>query len=254
MANGKIKCYLCGNEIYESNYPNHLARHQENPETFLETKNVEIHNDLSCEFCGKECKNKNSLAQHEVRCKNNPDKIDMPSFRGRTPWNKGKTAKDDNRIADGAKKRSIYYESHDGSFKGKKHSEESKLKISSSMKEFCKNNPERVPYVLNHSSKMSYPEKYFYNIFNNLNLNLLYNYPIFGYRLDFADIEQKLYIEIDGEQHYTDKRIIKHDVERTAILSKNGWNCFRIRWSDYKKKTHEDKVQCIYEILNFLGH
>ena len=29
---------------------------------------------MKCQYCGKECKNKNSLAQHEIRC-NNPNKI-----------------------------------------------------------------------------------------------------------------------------------------------------------------------------------
>lgn len=32
-----------------------------------------------CKYCGKECKNKNSLAQHEIRCKYNPNKIAMTS-------------------------------------------------------------------------------------------------------------------------------------------------------------------------------
>ena len=30
---------------------------------------------MNCQYCGKECKNKNSLAQHEIRCNNNPNKI-----------------------------------------------------------------------------------------------------------------------------------------------------------------------------------
>ena len=30
---------------------------------------------MKCQYCGKECKNKNSLAQHEIRCSNNPNKI-----------------------------------------------------------------------------------------------------------------------------------------------------------------------------------
>ena len=34
-------------------------------------------NEFNCKFCGKECKNKNSLAQHEIRCKDNPDKISV---------------------------------------------------------------------------------------------------------------------------------------------------------------------------------
>lgn len=32
------------------------------------------HDDLFCKFCGKECKNKNSLAQHEIRCQSNPER------------------------------------------------------------------------------------------------------------------------------------------------------------------------------------
>jgi len=28
-----------------------------------------------CKYCNKTCKNNNSRAQHEIRCKNNPDRI-----------------------------------------------------------------------------------------------------------------------------------------------------------------------------------
>ena len=31
---------------------------------------------MNCQYCGNECKNKNSLIQHEIRCKENPDKIE----------------------------------------------------------------------------------------------------------------------------------------------------------------------------------
>ena len=36
-----------------------------------------------CRHCGKVCKNKNSLAQHEIRCKENPDKISMDYLSSR---------------------------------------------------------------------------------------------------------------------------------------------------------------------------
>lgn len=32
---------------------------------------------MKCRYCGKECKNKNSLIQHEIRCKENPNKISI---------------------------------------------------------------------------------------------------------------------------------------------------------------------------------
>ena len=40
-----------------------------------------------CRYCGKLCKNKNSLAQHEIRCKNNPNKS-MGVLRVRNKGNK----------------------------------------------------------------------------------------------------------------------------------------------------------------------
>lgn len=58
-----------------------------------------------CRFCGKEWKNKNSLIQHEVRCKSNPDRIDLSYMneihennKGRIPWNKGLTKETDERV------------------------------------------------------------------------------------------------------------------------------------------------------------
>jgi hypothetical protein len=32
---------------------------------------------MNCEFCNKLCKSKNSLTQHQLRCKENPNRIDM---------------------------------------------------------------------------------------------------------------------------------------------------------------------------------
>lgn len=32
-----------------------------------------------CQYCGKECKNKLSLIQHEIRCKENPNKLKIVS-------------------------------------------------------------------------------------------------------------------------------------------------------------------------------
>ncbi|MBQ8218451.1 MAG: hypothetical protein IJZ79_01615 [Bacilli bacterium] len=50
-----------------------------------------------CKYCGKECKNRNSLAQHELRCPQNPNRLNC-SYPGHTAWNKGLTADIDNRV------------------------------------------------------------------------------------------------------------------------------------------------------------
>lgn len=53
-----------------------------------------------CKFCGKLCKNKKSLSQHEIRCPKNPDKINTCNEgfnnKGRDAWNKGITGRKHN--------------------------------------------------------------------------------------------------------------------------------------------------------------
>lgn len=41
-----------------------------------------------CQYCGKTCKNPNSLRNHERLCKSNPNR-QKPSMEGVAPWNKG---------------------------------------------------------------------------------------------------------------------------------------------------------------------
>ena len=58
------------------------------------------HDDLYCKFCKKECKNKNSLAQHELRCKYNPNRKDVDKFAIYIKNNrKGKTKENCKEIA-----------------------------------------------------------------------------------------------------------------------------------------------------------
>lgn len=42
---------------------------------------------MNCRFCNKKCKNSNSLTQHEIRCKNNPNRI---PFKEKRASNKNK--------------------------------------------------------------------------------------------------------------------------------------------------------------------
>lgn len=130
-----------------------------------------------------------------------------------------------------------------------KMTQEIKNKISKSMKNFMKNNPEKCPYLQNHYSKGdSYPEKYFKKCFNR---KFQEKFRILNYQLDFADIENKIDIEIDGEQHFVDTRIRKSDARRNQRLSELGWTIIRIRWSLFKKLEYLDKKQLIQCILNY---
>ena len=157
-------------------------------------------------------------------------------------WNKGLTKESDDRIL---KYVQICHDrNHYGiSMKGKHLSEDHKKKTSESMKRYFKLHPDRVPYILNHSSKESYPEQYFREVFLNegfpkFNKDKYVN----GYFLDFAFDDLKVYIEVDGEQHFTDKNIVNHDKVRAEALNQTEWKCIcRIRWSKFQKLSSDQK-------------
>ena len=44
-----------------------------------------INVDCFCKFCGKQLKNKNALLQHEIRCKENPNRIECYGNNGNMP-------------------------------------------------------------------------------------------------------------------------------------------------------------------------
>jgi len=118
----------------------------------------------------------------------------------------------------------------------RKHTEETKEKIRQKRIAFLRDNPEMVPYKLNHYSKgRSYPEEYWKAVLDSHDLSYQEQYQIGTYQLDFAFPEIKLDLEIDGEQHYVDERISQSDKRRNEWLTEQGWTIIRVRWSHYKK-------------------
>lgn len=127
-------------------------------------------------------------------------------------------------------------------------SDETKKKISESRKKYLLEHPEQVPYKLNHKHKETYPERYFKRILKGF----VCQYRPEGtlYEIDFANVEKKIAVEIDGEQHYVDKRIVVHDIKRTKILEDLGWKIIRVRWSHYKKLEKYQKLYVISQLMN----
>lgn len=217
-----------------------------------------------CRYCGKECKNANSLRNHERLCKSNPNH-QISNFVAynkqctdsvRTIWNKGLTKETDKRLKRRGEKlheRFIRGELVPHNL-GKHHTEAEKRHLSEVRKAYLKEHPEKVPYKLNHHSKQSYPERYFEIIFNNDDILKQFEkeFPVGLYSLDFAIPNIKFYVEIDGEQHYLDKRIVEHDKIRTENLEKLGWKGFRIRWSEYVKLKLEERQSIIQQIKDLV--
>lgn len=103
-----------------------------------------------CKYCGKICKNKNSLAQHEIRCKENPNKIKIVS----------NFVEYNDSIKNGERKASNQFikakelglpipkmsdetkQKISNVWKGRKHTKEAKEKISKTMQQVVKDKPD----------------------------------------------------------------------------------------------------------------
>ena len=210
---------------------------------------------MRCKYCGKECKNLNSLRNHERLCKENPNRETSNLI---IYYSKNQDAKRGNRYTK-AKEKGIKYidkpetlEKLSNSFKNHKHTSTTKEKISRSRKKYLEEYPEKIPWKLNHSSKISYPEKYFLELFKKENIDLQYHKQVGLYELDFYNDKLKKYVEIDGEQHYTPE-MIKHDKIRSDYLYSLGWKELRIRWKEYKKMSSKEKENKIQEIKEFIS-
>lgn len=214
--------------------------------------------------CGKWCCQKRPNMCPAIRAKNsqsNKNRIKEGKShsawnKGLPAWNKGLTKQTDQRIKQRGitlKKRYKNKEIISPNLGKKLWSEEDKKRISQHRKQYLNQHPEKVPYLLNHSSKISYPERYFKYVFNKENINLNYHLQVGRYQLDFYNEDLKKYIQIDGQSHYTDKKTIKIDEERTQYLKELGWEGIRIRWKEYKRMTLDDRKQTISNIKNFLS-
>jgi len=136
----------------------------------------------------------------------------------------------------------------------RKHSEETKKKISNIRKQYIVDHPDEAPYLLNHYSHgESYPEKYFADVFEKEKIKLDRYYRIGTYQLDFADVNKKIDIEVDGSQHRYDPRIVTHDIKRNNFMSSIGWRVFRVYWPEYQKKNLEEREKVVLEIKNLVA-
>jgi len=96
--------------------------------------------------------------------------------------------------------------------------------------------------------KPSYAEQYVINLLDELKItNITREYKINKWFIDFADIDRKLALEIDGKQHELPERKASDQV-KDQYLKDNGWTILRIKW---KKITAEFREELIKVLQNF---
>ena len=134
--------------------------------------------------------------------------------------------------------------------RNKKLSEEHKRKISEKMKIAHK---EKRAWNIGKNrwkKEKSYPEKFFIKVIENefLDKNYTSEYWIYKYCLDFAWIDLKKVIEIDGDQHLFENHIIK-DKEKDSYLISQDWKILRIRWKDMYNNP-KSKIKEAYDFIH----
>lgn len=189
-----------------------------------------------CSICNNVFDTRRLLSEHRKT---------IHKINGGQGWSKGLTAENDIRL----KHRLESYNKNEklGLHLNKPKtcfsvSKEIRNKISKKQKENYKGISR---YATAREGRKSYAEQYFDTIFTNCERN----YHVDRYFLDYAWPETKTYIEVDGEQHYTEQGLA-HDKERTEILENLGWKCIkRIRWSEFQKLNFEERKEFLNDIL-----
>lgn len=189
-----------------------------------------------CKYCSKSFDRQVGLAIHVKTCKQNPDRV-----QPKNQYTNGVLMTDETK--------SKIKES----LTGKKLSVNTRGKISTARIRYLKANPDKVPYLLNHyTNGQSYPEKYWELVLRNNNVAFEQEKRVSIYRLDFAI--GNINLEIDGEQHYLDPRILASNQRRDEELRLMGWKVLRVRWSDYQRMSDDNKQLFVDNVLKQLVH
>lgn len=191
-----------------------------------------------CKFCGKVCKNANSLRNHERLCKLNPEHqvsswVKFNKEREHA-WNKGLTKETDERVRK-------YAETFSSNIKKgitKQYdqsliwTEERRKEQSERKKKLYAEHPEKHPNakLSGNRGKMTYPEQLAFDWLNEHSIKNEHNYHFvseqFNRYVDFYLPDLNVFIEIDGEYWHKDKQ---KDINKDADAAKHGIKTIRIK-------------------------
>lgn len=123
-----------------------------------------------------------------------------------------------------------------------KHTEETKKKLREIRLKYMKEHPENTAW--RKRNLPSYPEECFIKFLTENGYDKKYlierEYSVFPFFIDFAFIDLKIAVEIDGSQHILDEERKEKDKIKDDTLIANGWRVIRI--SENVVKTDWNKV------------
>ena len=98
----------------------------------------------------------------------------------------------------------------------------------------------------------SFPEKITIQILNELSIKLEREHKVDKWFIDFADVNRKIAIEIDGKQHEWSERKASDEVKDAHLISQ-GWRVHRIKWKKLTVETRQELKNKLEEILTGPG-
>jgi very-short-patch-repair endonuclease len=112
-----------------------------------------------------------------------------------------------------------------------------------------KNNFSKTSWGKSARGEMSYGEEWLHKILEEEDLyskhDIIFQYSIFPYSIDFAFINEKVALEFDGKCHFISGKRIEHDFKRDEYLESKGWRTFRVSYDEMKSFE-------IQNLLNFI--
>lgn len=261
----KVACNICGKLFDVAT----IKRHENSCGRSKKDHRYHVdHDGLNCKFCGKLCKHKNSLAQHELRCKENPNrkhynnladyvKYEVESLQSVGGLNKETSS----RVANAANTLSQRYESGElippllgkpSTFLGRHHSEESKAKIrQSTLKYLADTVGLRPRYNINACRYIDSINSHFeWHLQHAENGGELF---VCGYFLDGYDISLNIAFEYDEPKHYADvfqNMLCERDISRMRnIITELG--CRFIRYNEKLNLLYEINSDLAWQPINF---
>lgn len=246
------KCEDCGYDIRNNNISKHIGSKscaRNKVKTKFKAKFTVLESgDCKCDECGF-ITNKQGIKGHywKKHTKEGNNQENNIGFENgtRIAWNKGLTKEDSEIIV---KQAALQSKTKKSNPRKVKHSEETKKKLSNNKISFYEKNPDKIPYRLYHSSKESYPEKLLREYFEANNITgWIQEYPFGMYSFDFAFVDKKLDVEIDGATHLLEKVKIA-DKRRDEKSKSEGWRVLRFTASEIKSNIYE----CVNKILEEL--
>lgn len=245
-------CLKCGLDFNSVNYNKHTASCKGiKKKNYVDRNYSKIDSNLyQCNYCSKTY-SKHGISMHmwatHGEGKNFRPLLNRDNTKKHPAWNKGLTKETSDIVKRLGEKVSITLKGR----KGHKCSEEHRKFLSNTMKERHKNGLAHNIGECRWMCLPSYPEEFFMRVIENefYDRNYRYEYVVGRYSIDFAWVNIKKAIEIDGEQH-EDTVYKERDQRKDRFLESEGWTILRIKWKDMCNDT-QAWISIAYNFIHF---